>query len=437
MQCVKVIGGGLAGCEAAWQIAKRNIKVDLYEMRPMKTTPAHHTGNLAELVCSNSMRSNEINSAAGLLKEEMRLLDSLIIRSADFTRIPAGVALAVDREKFAELVTETVAKNPNITIHIEEVLTIPEAPAIVATGPLTSDEMSKSIRGLLGSEHLYFYDAAAPIIMADSIDWDKAFWASRYDKGENDYVNLPLTEKEYFAFYNELINAQVHLPKPFEKPVYFEGCMPIEVMAKRGHQTLLFGPLKPVGIIDPRKKREPFAVVQLRKDNKEGTLFNIVGFQTSLKWSEQKRVFSMIPGLQNAEFARYGFIHRNTFISSPRYLTQGLEFKKTKGLFFAGQITGVEGYIESAASGIVAGINVSRYIRGEETLFFPEQSLLGSLCRYITSSQPEHFQPMKSNFGILPPLNQRVRSRKERNEKLARRSLDSLRGFVQEYRLDY
>lgn len=436
MNSVKVIGGGLAGCEAAWQLAKRNIKVDLYEMRPEKTTPAHHTGSLAELVCSNSMRSNEINSAAGLLKEEMRFLDSLIIKSADLTRIPAGAALAVDREKFADMVTKTVAENPNITIHVEEISTIPEAPVIVATGPLTSEEMSKSIRGLLGSEHLYFYDAAAPIVMADSIDWDKAFWASRYNKGENDYVNLSLTKEEYFAFYNELINAQVHLPKQFEKPVYFEGCMPVEVMAERGPKTLLFGPLKPVGIIDPRKEREPFAVVQLRKDNKEGTLFNIVGFQTSLKWSEQKRVFRMIPGLQNAEFARYGFIHRNTFISSPRYLTQGLEFKKTRGLFFAGQITGVEGYIESAAAGIVAGINASRYMRGEKTLVFPEQSLIGSLCRYITSSVPEHFQPMKSNFGILPPLNQRVRSRKERNEKLAQRALDSLWGFAQEHRLN-
>lgn len=436
MQSVKVIGGGLAGCEAAWQIAKRNIKVDLYEMRPNKTTPAHYTGSLAELVCSNSFRSNEANTAAGLLKEEMRLLDSLIIRSADLTRIPAGCALAVDREKFADIVTRTITENPNITVHIKEASIMPEAPAIVATGPLTSDKMSEAICDFLGNGHLYFYDAASPIVMADSVDWDKAFWASRYNKGEKDYVNLLFTKEEYLAFYSELINAQVHLPKEFEKPVYFEGCMPVEVMAKRGPNTLLFGPLKPVGIIDPQKNREPFAVVQLRKDNKEGTLFNMVGFQTSLKWTEQKRVFRMIPGLEHVEFARYGFIHRNTFISSPRNLTQGLEFKKTKGLFFAGQITGVEGYIESAAAGIVAGINTSRYSRGEEPLFFPEESLIGALCRYITSAEPEHFQPMKSNFGILPPLNQRIRSRNEKNKQLTGRALNSLSKFIREHRLN-
>ncbi|MGI6484917.1 MAG: methylenetetrahydrofolate--tRNA-(uracil(54)-C(5))-methyltransferase (FADH(2)-oxidizing) TrmFO [Tepidanaerobacteraceae bacterium] len=428
---VKIVGGGLAGCEAAWQIAKRDIKVDLYEMRPYKTTPAHHTRLLAELVCSNSLRSNIITNAAGLLKEEMRHFDSLIIRAADATRLPAGSALAVDREKFAEYVTRTLTKHPNVTINVKEMVDIPEYPAIVATGPLTSERLSKTLKDILGDEHLYFYDAAAPIIMADSVDLDKAFWASRYDKGENDYANIPLTEEEYFIFYNELVNAEVHMPRKFETPVYFEGCMPIEVMAKRGPKTLLFGPLKPKGLIDPRTHQEPFAVVQLRKDNKEGTLLNVVGFQTSLKWPEQKRVFGMIPGLQNVEFARYGFIHRNTFINSPIHLLQSLELKKIRGIFFAGQITGVEGYIESAASGIVAGINAARFVRGEEALIFPEDSLIGALCSYITSSNLNNFQPMKSNFGILPPLNQKIKSRQERNRQLALRALDSIKRFVQ------
>ncbi|MCR4430164.1 MAG: methylenetetrahydrofolate--tRNA-(uracil(54)-C(5))-methyltransferase (FADH(2)-oxidizing) TrmFO, partial [Tepidanaerobacteraceae bacterium] len=320
MQIVKVIGGGLAGCEAAWQIANAGLKVELYEMRPYKNTPAHHTDKLAELVCSNSLRSDEITSAAGLLKQEMRRLNSLVMKVADETRIPAGGALAVDRLQFSSRITKIIEEHPCITVYRQEMKHIPEPPAIIATGPLTSDEFSDALIDLLGNSHLYFYDAASPIIMADSINWEKAFWGSRYGKGDEDYVNLPLTEEEYYKFYNELINAEVHDTKEFEKPVFFEGCMPVEVMAKRGPKTLLFGPLKPVGLKDPRTGKEPFAIVQLRRENREATMFNIVGFQTSLKWSEQKRVFGLVPGLEKAEYVRYGFIHRNTFISSPKFL---------------------------------------------------------------------------------------------------------------------
>jgi methylenetetrahydrofolate--tRNA-(uracil-5-)-methyltransferase len=432
MQSVKVIGGGLAGCEAAWQIAKNGIKVDLYEMRPYKNTPAHRTDKLAELVCSNSLRSNEITNAAGLLKQEMRLLDSLIIKVADETKIPAGGALAVDRQRFSSTITSIVEEHPNIIIHREEIKNIPETPAVIATGPLTSDEFSEALGNFLGSEHLYFYDAASPIITGDSINWERAFWGSRYGKGDEDYVNLPLTQEEYNNFYHELIHAEVHPLKEFEKPVFFEGCMPVEVMAKRGPKTLLFGPLKPVGIIDPKTGKEPFAVVQLRKENKEATMFNIVGFQTSLKWGEQKRVFGLIPGLENAEFIRYGFIHRNTFISSPRFLKPTLEYINMKNLFFAGQITGVEGYIESAASGIVAGINISRSLKGQSPLVFPVETIIGALCHYITSSNHDNFQPMKSNFGILPSLNQKVRSKKERSKFLAERSLSAINKILVE-----
>jgi len=432
MQSVKVIGGGLAGCEAAWQIANNGIKVELYEMRPYKSTPAHHTDMLAELVCSNSLRSNEITNAAGLLKQEMRRLNSLVIKVADETRIPAGGALAVDRQRFSSAITHIMSNHPNISICREEMKHIPEPPAVIATGPLTSDEFSGALRDLLGNSHLYFYDAASPIVMGDSINWEKAFWGSRYGKGDADYVNLPLTPEEYGKFYHELINAEVHPVKDFEKPVFFEGCMPVEVMAKRGPRTLLFGPLKPVGIKDPATGKEPFAVVQLRKEDKEATMFNIVGFQTSLKWGEQKRVFGMIPGLENAEFTRYGFIHRNTFISSPRFLRPTLEYINKKDLFFAGQITGVEGYIESAASGIVAGQNLSRSLKGENPLVFPLETIIGALCGYITSANPDNFQPMKSNFGILPPLNLKVRSKKERNSLLAERSFSAIDKIVAE-----
>lgn len=427
MERVKVIGGGLAGCEAAWHLAENGIKVDLFEMRPKKSTPAHHTDKLAELVCSNSLRSRERTNAAGLIKEEMRFLNSIIMKVADETQIPAGAALAVDREKFSSKITDIIKNHPNIQIHIEEVTKIPEPPAIIATGPLTSEKLSEAISTFLGKEHFYFYDAAAPIVTGDTIDWDKAFWASRYDKGEADYVNLPMTAEEYNRFFNELVKAEIHPLKDFEKPVFFEGCMPIEIMAKRGYKTLLFGPLKPVGIVDPRTGKTPFAVIQLRKENLQGTLFNIVGFQTSLKWGEQKRIFSLIPGLEEAEFVRYGFIHRNTFISSPLFLDPDLSFKDREGLFFAGQITGVEGYIESAASGIVAGINMKRYIQGKKPIILPVETIIGALCHYITSTNPKHFQPMKSNFGILPPLNTQVKSKKERNILMSNRSIMCLR----------
>jgi len=430
MDTVKVIGGGLAGSEAAWRIANSGIHVDLYEMRPVKNTPAHHTDKLAELVCSNSLRSKELSNAAGLLKEEMKKLKSLIIEVAEKNQVPAGGALAVDRDKFSSNITNAIESHPNITIHRKEVDSIPEPCAIIASGPLTSPGLSKAIADLLGNEYLYFYDAAAPIVTRESINMEKAFWASRYSKGDDDYLNLPLTKEEYEKFYHELVNAKVHEGKKFEKPIFFEGCMPVEIMAKRGPQTLLFGPLKPVGLIDPKSGKEPFAVVQLRKENIEGTLFNLVGFQTSLTWPEQKRVFGLIPGLENAEFIRYGFIHRNTFISSPRFLNPSLEFKQIPGLFFAGQITGVEGYIESAASGIIAGINAVRFIKGLKPIVFPTETIIGALCRYITSANADNFQPMKANFGIVPPLNIKVKSKKERNVKLAERSLSQIEKFI-------
>ena len=428
---VKVIGGGLAGCEAAWHLAQSGIKVDLYEMRPIKSTPAHHTDRLAELVCSNSLRSDEITNAAGLLKQEMRMLDSIVMKVAESTRVPAGAALAVDRTKFSSNITEIIKNHPNIKLHIEEMCEISEPPAIIATGPLTSEAMSKAIAELLGNEHLYFYDAAAPIVTAESINWDKAFWGSRYNKGDADYVNLPLTRDEYDVFYNELVTAKTHPLKDFEKPMFFEGCMPVEVMAKRGYETLLFGPLKPVGIIDPKTGKQPFAVVQLRKENNEGTLLNIVGFQTSLKWTEQKRVFGLIPGMEEAEFVRYGFIHRNTFISSPIHLKPTLELKAINGIFFAGQITGVEGYIESAASGIVAGLNMKRLINGQEPMVMPTESIIGALLNYITSADPANFQPMKANFGILPQLPNKVKDKTLRKKMLSERALESIRKIVE------
>jgi methylenetetrahydrofolate--tRNA-(uracil-5-)-methyltransferase len=431
MEHVKVIGGGLAGCEAAWHLAENGIKVDLFEMRPSKTTSAHHTDKLAELVCSNSLRSNEITNAAGLLKQEMRIMGSIVIKVADMTRVPAGAALAVDRIRFSSKVTELIINHPNIEFHVREICEIPAPPAIIATGPLTSESMSTALTKLLGKEHLYFYDAAAPIVTGESIDWEKAFWGSRYGKGDADYVNLPLTHDEYDVFYNELINAETYPLKEFEKPMFFEGCMPIEIMAKRGYKTLLFGPLKPVGIIDPTTAKQPFGVVQLRKENSEGTLLNIVGFQTSLKWGEQKRVFGLIPGMEKAEFIRYGFIHRNTFISSPLYLNPTLEFKGLRGLFFAGQITGVEGYIESAASGIVAGINMKRFINGKPPIVLPTESTIGALLNFVTSSNPENFQPMKANFGILLPLASNTKTKKQRKNLLSKRAIESIKNLVE------
>lgn len=428
---VVVVGAGLAGSEAAWQLAERGVKVKLYEMRPKNSTPAHHTDKFAELVCSNSLRSNQLENAVGLLKEEMRRLKSLIMACADDNIVPAGGALAVDREKFSEAVTEKIKAHKNIQIINEELVDIPEDEyIIIASGPLTSDKLSEGIMKLTNFQYLYFYDAAAPIVAFDSIDMSKAFRASRYDKGESDYINCPMTEDEYNIFYKELINAETVPLKRFEKEVVFEGCMPVETMAARGAMTLLFGPLKPVGLVDSRTGRQSHAVVQLRQDNKEGTLYNIVGFQTHLKWGEQKRVFSLIPGLENAEFVRYGVMHRNTYINSPKLLQGTLQLKQSPKVMFAGQITGVEGYIESASSGMVAGINMSRLIKNQEPLVFPETTAHGALCKYITDDTSKNFQPMNVNFGIFPGLDKRIRNKAEKNGKYAERALNDLERFL-------
>lgn len=428
---VIVIGAGLAGSEAAWQLAQRGIKVKLYEMRPVNSTPAHHTDKFAELVCSNSLRSNQLENAVGLLKEEMRRLDSLIMHCADHNAVPAGGALAVDREKFSEDVTEKIKKHPNIEVINEELVDIPQDEyVIIASGPLTSDKLSESIMKMTENDYFYFYDAAAPIVSYDSIDMSKAFKASRYDKGESDYINCPMDEEEYDRFYNELINAEVVPLKKFEKEIVFEGCMPVETMAARGPMTLLFGPLKPVGLIDPRTGKQNHAVVQLRQDNKEGTLYNIVGFQTHLKWGEQKRVFSMIPGLENAEFVRYGVMHRNTYINSPKLLTLTQQMKHNPMIMFAGQITGVEGYIESASSGLIAGINMSRIFNNLQPVVFPKTTAHGALCHYINDQTNKNFQPMNVNFGIFPELGIRIKNKVERYRKYAERALNDLEMFV-------
>ena len=376
MKFVNVIGAGLAGSEAAYQLAKRGIQVKLYEMRPVKNTPAHHTQNFAELVCSNSLRADGLANAVGVLKEEMRILDSLIMKAADENAVPAGGALAVDREGFSGQITEYLSNHPNIEVIREELTEIPEGPTIVATGPLTSDALSAHIREMTGQHSFYFYDAAAPIIEKDSINFDKVYLKSRYDKGEAAYLNCPMSEEEFNAWHEALINAEVVPVKEFEKEVFFEGCMPIEVMAKRGRQTVLFGPMKPVGLEDPKTGETPYAVVQLRQDNAAGTLYNLVGFQTHLKWGEQKRIVQMIPGLENAEIVRYGVMHRNSFINSPVLLRPTYQFKTRDDLFFAGQLTGVEGYVESAASGMVAGINMAKYILGEELIEFPRETAM-------------------------------------------------------------
>ncbi|MDD3704676.1 MAG: methylenetetrahydrofolate--tRNA-(uracil(54)-C(5))-methyltransferase (FADH(2)-oxidizing) TrmFO [Clostridiaceae bacterium] len=428
---VIVIGAGLAGSEAAWQLATRGIKVRLYEMRPKNNTPAHHTEKFGELVCSNSLRSNQLENAVGLLKEEMRRLGSLIIECADNNALPAGGALAVDREGFSQEITDRITGNPNIEIIREEVADIPEDEyVIVATGPLTSDKLSFSIGSLMDNDYLYFYDAAAPILTFESIDHDKVFRASRYDKGDSDYINCPMSEEEYMNFHKELVNAELAPLKSFEKEVVFEGCMPVETMAKRGLQTLLFGPLKPVGLTDPGTGKQPYAVVQLRQDNKEGTLYNIVGFQTHLKWGEQKRVFGMIPGLENAEFVRYGVMHKNTFINSPKVMKPTLQFHDNERLFFAGQLTGVEGYVESASSGLIAGINMARIINGAEPVVFPETTAHGALCRYITDNTIKVFQPMNVNFGIFPQPEFRIRNKKEKSAYYAERALNDLGKFI-------
>ncbi|GAA0837591.1 FADH(2)-oxidizing methylenetetrahydrofolate--tRNA-(uracil(54)-C(5))-methyltransferase TrmFO [Paenibacillus glucanolyticus] len=430
-QRVTVIGAGLAGSEAAWQIASRGVPVTLYEMRPVVKTPAHHTDKFAELVCSNSLRANGLTNAVGVLKEEMRMLNSLVIGSADRNSVPAGGALAVDRDGFSGEITETLHNHPLIEVVNEEIQHIPEEGIVViATGPLTSPALSSQIRELMGEDYFYFYDAAAPIVEKDSIDMSKVYLASRYDKGEAAYLNCPMTEEEFDAFYDALINAEVAQLKEFEKEIYFEGCMPIEVMMKRGKQTALFGPMKPVGLVNPHTGELPHAVVQLRQDNAAGTLYNLVGFQTHLKWGEQKRVLSMIPGLENAEIVRYGVMHRNTFVNSPKLLEQTYQVKTRPNLYLAGQMTGVEGYVESAASGLIAGINAARAAQGQEGVVFPQESAIGSMAYYITHADPDNFQPMNANFGLLPNLEKRIRNKKEKNDALANRALDGIRVFI-------
>ena len=433
---VKVIGAGLAGCEAAWQIANAGIDVMLYEMKPKKFTPAHKYQGFAELVCSNSLKAERLESAAGMLKEEMRRLGSLTMECAESTKVSAGGALAVDRKKFSDTVTEKIKSNPHITVVEEEVTEIPDGNVIIATGPLTSDGLAESIGKICG-EYLYFHDAAAPIVTYDSLDKDKVFLASRYGKGEADYINCPMNKDEYLAFYNELINAESAPLHEFDKEHFgkdnfkvYEGCMPIEVLAKRGEDTMRFGPLKPVGLTDPRTGKRPYAVVQLRAENSDGTMYNLVGFQTNLKFGEQKRVFSMIPALRNAEFVRYGVMHRNTFIDSPRLLGANFGFKAREGLFFAGQITGVEGYMESASSGILAGINAARLIEGREEFIPPCDTMTGALARYISDGSVKDFQPMGASFGLLPGLETKIRDKRQRYEALADRGLNSLKNQI-------
>lgn len=429
-QTVNVVGAGLAGSEAAFQIAERGIKVNLYEMRPVKQTPAHHTDKFAELVCSNSLRADTLTNAVGVLKEEMRTLNSVIIRSADDCRVPAGGALAVDRHEFAANVTNRVKNHPNVTVITEEVTEIPEGITVIATGPLTSPSLSEKLKELTGEDYLYFYDAAAPIIEKESIDMDKVYLKSRYDKGEAAYLNCPMTEEEFDRFYEALLAAETVPLREFEEEKYFEGCMPVEVMAQRGKKTLLFGPLKPVGLEDPRTNKRPFAVVQLRQDDAAGTLYNIVGFQTHMKWGPQKEVIRLIPGLENAEIVRYGVMHRNTFINSPKVLKPTYQFRNRDTLFFAGQMTGVEGYVESAASGLVAGLNAARLAKGLDPVEFPAVTAIGSMAHYITTANPDHFQPMNANFGLFPALPKKIRDKKERNMEYARRALETIHNFV-------
>jgi methylenetetrahydrofolate--tRNA-(uracil-5-)-methyltransferase len=423
------LDGGLAGTEAAYQIAKRGIKVKLYEMKPEKFSPAHSSKELAEIVCSNSFKSNSVTNACGLLKEELRNLGSLLIQIADETKVPAGQALAVDRETFSKRVTEEIEKNPNIEIIREEVENIEaeDGIVIIATGPLTSEKMAEQIISITGKDRLAFYDAAAPIIEKDSINFNIAFYGDRYGKeGDSSYINLPMNKEEYEIFYNELVNAEIVTLHEFEKKEIFEGCMPIEVMAKRGEDTIRFGPLKPVGFTDPRTNSRPYAIVQLRQDNTSGTLYNMVGFQTNLKFGEQKRVFSLIPGLENAEFVKYGVMHRNTFINSPELLDNTYNLKAKSNIYFAGQITGVEGYVESIASGLVAGLNAVAKFNNTEKITFPNETVIGALSSYI-STENTKFQPMNANFGILPPLEEKIKDKVQRYTKMAERALKSLK----------
>jgi methylenetetrahydrofolate--tRNA-(uracil-5-)-methyltransferase len=427
---VTIVGGGLAGCEAAWQLARRGVGVDLFEMRPVRPTPVHKTADLAELVCSNSLRGNSLDQAAGLLKEEMRRLDSLVVRVADEVKVPAGSALAVDRALFARRITEAVTALPGIVLHREEVPGLPDAKvAIVATGPLTSDTLAAEIAAFVGQGHLYFYDAVSPVVEADTIDFERAFRASRYGKGGDDYVNCPLDETEYHAFYEALRAAECATLHDFERERFFEGCLPVEVIAGRGFDTLRFGPMKPVGLADPRTGRRPHAVVQLRQDDLAASHYSVVGFQTQLKWGEQKRAFRMIPALARAEFVRYGMIHRNTYVNAPRTLEPTFETRRRPGLFFAGQMSGVEGYVESAASGLLAGIGAAFRLRGEEPVAFPEDTAHGALGRYIARSDPERYQPTNIAFGLLPDLPARIRDKAQRRLAMARRALDSLDRF--------
>ncbi len=420
MEPITIIGAGLAGSEAALQIAKRGMPVKLYEMKPQKFSPAHTNSDLAEIVCSNSFKSNQLTNACGLLKEELRRLGSELIPIADSVSVPAGQALAVDREKFSKAVTEKIEANSNIELIREEITEIPKTgKVIIATGPLTSDAFSKTICQLIGENDLHFYDAAAPIVEKSSINMDIAFWGDRYGKGDSSYINLPMNKEEYLKFYDELIHAEVTTLHNFEKREIFEGCMPIEIMAKRGEDTLRFGPLKPVGFTDPRTGQRPYAIIQLRQDNKEGTLFNLVGFQTNLKFGEQKRVFSMIPGLENANFMKYGVMHRNTYINSPQLLDNTYQLKQDSRIYFAGQITGVEGYVESISSGFVAGVNAC----AQEKIIFPEKTMIGALADYI-SVPNDKFQPMNANYGILPSLDEKIRDKMQRYEKLSKRALD-------------
>lgn len=438
MNKVIVVGAGLAGSEAAWQAAERGIPVDLYEMRPVKNTPAHKTDLFGELVCSNSLRGAGLENAVGVLKEEMRRLGSVIMEAADATKVPAGGALAVDRLGFSQYITDKVASHPLINVIHQEVEAIPyedDAVTIVASGPLTAGALAEDIGRLMGQEYLYFYDAAAPIVTLESVDMSTAWKASRYDKGEAAYINCPMDKEQYQHFWQELVNAEKAETHSFEKEIFFEGCMPVEEMASRGEDTLLFGPLKPVGLVNPHTGRLSHAVVQLRQDNAEGTLYNIVGFQTHLKWPEQKRVFGLIPGLEKAEFVRYGVMHRNTFINSPETMKPTMESAKKKNLFFAGQMTGVEGYVESASSGLVAGINAARLCLGKEPVVFPAETAHGSLCHYITTAPARHFQPMNVNFGIMSPIKEKIRDKKLKKQRIAQRALSMLDEFKSKYEL--
>ena len=431
---VKVIGAGLAGSEAAWQLAQRGLKVALYEMRPVKKSPAHHTEDFAELVCSNSLRGDRLENAVGLLKEELRRCGSLILECAEATRVEAGGCLAVDRGGFSKMVTEKIKNHPNITVITEEVTEIPEGPVIVATGPLTSDAMSDAIGAYFGdnADYLHFFDAAAPLVTAESIDMDLAWWQSRYDRGTPDYINCALNKEQYDAFIQELTTAEEAEVHGFEDKNVFEGCMPVEVMARRGQETLRYGPLKPVGLVDPNTGKEPYAVVQLRQDNAAKSVYNLVGFQTHLKFGEQKRVFSMIPALRNAEFVRYGVMHQNTFLQSPKLLDRFYADRRNPMIAFAGQMTGVEGYVESTASGYLAAVAMAAKIQGREIPDFPKTTAIGALGLYISDSSIENFQPMNINFSIIAPLEKRIRKKAEKNLAIANRSLEKIDGMIAE-----